>query len=257
MTNSNKIAFITGATSGIGESTARLLSTNGYDLIITGRREERLKEVAKDLSKHTDVLSLCFDVRNKEEVFKAVHSLIGKWKNIDALINNAGLAVGLGPVHDGIIDDWDRMIDTNIKGVLYMLKAITPLMIKNNSGHIINISSIAAKEVYPNGNVYCGTKHALDSITGSIRMELLPYHIRVTTINPGMVETEFSLVRFKGDEEKAENVYKNVEPLKGSDVADVILYCLKCPQHMNLHEVVVMPSAQASVRMVRKKDGTI
>ena len=252
-----KIALITGATSGIGKSTARLLAKNNFDLIITGRRADRLEEFKNELSKDTDVITLHFDVRNKEEVFKAIDSLSGKWKNIDALINNAGLAVGLGPVHEGVTDDWDRMIDTNVKGVLYMLKAVTPLMIKNNSGHIINISSIAAKEVYVNGNVYCGTKHALDSITGSIRMELLPYHIRVTSINPGMVETEFSLVRYKGDAEKADNVYKNVDPLKGEDVADVILYCLNCPPHMNLHEVVVMPSAQASVRMVRKKDGTI
>lgn len=252
-----KIALITGATSGIGEATARLLAKNNFDLIITGRRSERLEELKNELNKETDVISLCYDVRNKEEVFKAIDSLSGKWRNIDALINNAGLAVGLGPVHEGVIDDWDRMIDTNVKGVLYMLKAVSPLMIENNSGHIVNISSIAAKEVYINGNVYCGTKHALDSITGSIRMELLPHHIRVTSINPGMVETEFSLVRYKGDSEKADTVYKNVDPLKAEDVADVILYCLNCPPHMNLHEVVVMPSAQASVRMVRKKDGTI
>ncbi len=254
---SKKIALITGATSGIGEATAKLLAQHGYDLIITGRRKERLDEVKKELSSITDVLSLHFDVRNKEDVFSAVQSLNGKWKNVDVLINNAGLAVGLGPVHEGVIDDWDRMIDTNIKGVLYMLKAVIPLMIARNSGHIINISSIAAKEVYQNGNVYCGTKHALDSITGSIRMELLPYHIKVTSINPGMVETEFSLVRFKGDEERANNVYKNAEPLTPEDVADVILYSLNCPAHMNLHEVLVMPSAQASVRMLRKKDGTI
>ncbi len=255
--NRKKIALITGATSGIGEATARILANNGYNIIITGRREDRLTSLKQELSAITTVETLCFDVRNKEEVFAAIDSLDPQWRNIDALINNAGLAVGLGPVHDGVIDDWDRMIDTNIKGVLYMLKAISPLMIARNSGHIINISSIAAKEVYLNGNVYCGTKHALDSITGSIRMELLPHHIRVTSINPGMVETEFSLVRFKGDDEKADNVYKNVDPLKAEDVADVILYCLNCPPHMNLHEVIVMPSAQASVRMVRKKDGTI
>ncbi len=252
-----KIALVTGATSGIGKATALLLAQHGYDVIITGRRKERLEAFQKDLAQHTDVISLCFDVREKEEVFKAITSLEGKWKNIDALINNAGLAVGLGPVHEGVIDDWDRMIDTNIKGVLYMLKAVSPLMIARNSGHIINISSIAGKEVYLNGNVYCGTKHALDSITGSIRMELLPHYIRVTSINPGMVETEFSLVRFKGDEERADNVYKNVDPLKSEDIADLILYCLNCPPHMNLHDVVVMPSAQASVRMLRKKDGTI
>jgi 3-hydroxy acid dehydrogenase/malonic semialdehyde reductase len=255
--NRKKIALITGATSGIGEATARILANNGYNIIITGRREDRLTSLKQELSAITTVETLCFDVRNKEEVFAAIDSLDPQWRNIDALINNAGLAVGLGPVHNGVIDDWDRMIDTNIKGVLYMLKAISPLMIARNSGHIINISSIAAKEVYLNGNVYCGTKHALDSITGSIRMELLPHHIRVTSINPGMVETEFSLVRFKGDDEKADNVYKNVDPLKAEDVADVILYCLNCPPHMNLHEVIVMPSAQASVRMVRKKDGTI
>lgn len=252
-----KIALITGATSGIGKSTSSLLARSGFDIIITGRRQDRLDKLKKELSVNCDVLTLCFDVRNKEDVFKNIESLEGKWRNIDALINNAGLAVGLGPVHEGVIDDWDRMIDTNIKGVLYMLKAVSPLMIAKNSGHIINISSIAAKEIYPNGNVYCGTKHALDSITGSIRMELLPYHIRVTSINPGMVETEFSLVRFKYDKERADNVYKNVEPLAPEDIADLILYCLNCPPHMNLHDVVVMPSAQASVRMLRKKDGTI
>lgn len=255
--SSRKIAMVTGATSGIGKSTAIVLAKNGFDIIITGRRQERLDLLKKELLPMADVLSLCFDVRNQDEVNQAITSLPDKWKNIDVLVNNAGLAVGLGPVHEGVIDDWNRMIDTNIKGVLYMLKAVSPLMIKHNSGHIINISSIAAKEVYQNGNVYCGTKHALDSITGSIRMELLPYHIRVTSINPGMVETEFSLVRFKGDEERADNVYKNVEPLTADDVADVILYCIQCPPHMNLHEVVVMPSAQATVRMVRKKDGTI
>lgn len=255
--SSNKIALVTGATSGIGKSTAITLAKNGYDVIITGRRQDRLDALKQELIASTDVLTLCFDVRNQDDVFNAIQSLSGKWKNIDVLVNNAGLAVGLGPVHDGVIDDWNRMIDTNIKGVLYMLKAVSPLMIRRNEGHIINISSIAAKEIYPNGNVYCGTKHALDSITGSIRMELLPYHIRVTTINPGMVETEFSLVRFKGDEERADNVYKNVKPLTADDVADVILYSVNCPSHMNLHEVVVMPSAQATVRMVRKNDGTI
>ena len=252
-----KIALITGATSGIGESTARLLAKNNYDLIITGRRQDRLNDLKAILSADAEIMDLCFDVRDKESVFSAISSLPEKWKNIDALINNAGLAVGLNPVHEGVTDDWERMIDTNIKGVLYMLKAVTPLMIAKNSGHIINISSIAGKEVYPNGNVYCGTKHALESITGSIRMELLPYHIRVTSINPGMVETEFSLVRYKGDAEKATNVYTNVEALKPEDIADVILYSLNCPPHMNLHEVLVMPSAQATARMTRKKDGSI
>lgn len=253
----NRIACITGATSGIGEATARLLSKNNFNLILTGRRKDRLDLLVSELSQHTKCIGLNFDVRNFEDVKKNIESLTDEWKNIDVLINNAGLAVGLSPVDEGNLDDWNRMIDTNIKGVLHMLKVISPMMKKNKSGHIINISSVAGKEVYPNGNVYCGTKHALDSITQSIRMELLPYFIKVTSINPGMVETEFSLVRFKGDDSKASNVYSQVEALKGEDIADLILYCLNCPPHMNLHDVLVMPSAQASVRMTRKKDGSI
>lgn len=253
----NKIILITGATSGIGEATARRLAEDGANLILTGRRKDRLDALCEELSRTTRVTGCCFDVRNKEEVYAAIHALPDEWKAIDVLVNNAGLAVGLGPVHEGVEDDWDRMIDTNIKGVLYMLRAVTPLMVKRNSGYIINISSIAGKEVYPNGNVYCGTKHALDSITQSIRMELLPHNIRVTSINPGMVETEFSLVRFKGDEERAGNVYKNVEALQPGDIADLIHYCISVPPRMNLHEVVVMPSVQATARMVKKKDGTI
>ena len=251
------IALITGATSGIGKATAIKLVKSGYDLIITGRRKERLDQMADELGLVSNIHSLAFDVRNREETFQAINSLSENWKKIDVLVNNAGLAVGLGSLHDGNPDDWDRMIDTNIKGVLNMLKAVIPLMIKNNRGHILNISSIAAKEVYPNGNVYCATKHALDAITASVRMELLPYPIKVTSINPGMVETEFSIVRFKGDEDRATKVYENVTPLTADDIAEVIQYCIQTPPHMNLHEVVVMPSAQASVRMVRKNDGTI
>lgn len=251
------IALITGATSGIGKATAIKLVKSGYDLIITGRRKERLDQMADELGLVSNIHSLAFDVRNREETFQAINSLSENWKKIDVLVNNAGLAVGLGSLHDGNPDDWDRMIDTNIKGVLNMLKAVIPLMIKNNRGHILNISSIAAKEVYPNGNVYCATKHALDAITSSVRMELLPYPIKVTSINPGMVETEFSIVRFKGDEDRATKVYENVTPLTADDIAEVIQYCIQTPPHMNLHEVVVMPSAQASVRMVRKNDGTI
>jgi NADP-dependent 3-hydroxy acid dehydrogenase YdfG len=251
------IALITGATSGIGKATAIKLVKSGYDLIITGRRKERLDQMADEFGLVSNIHSLAFDVRNREETFQAINSLSENWKKIDVLVNNAGLAVGLGSLHDGNPDDWDRMIDTNIKGVLNMLKAVIPLMIKNNRGHILNISSIAAKEVYPNGNVYCATKHALDAITASVRMELLPYPIKVTSINPGMVETEFSIVRFKGDEDRATKVYENVTPLKADDIAEVIQYCIQTPPHMNLHEVVVMPSAQASVRMVRKNDGTI
>lgn len=252
-----KVVLITGATSGIGEATAHRLAAEGYALILTGRRKERLDKLASVLGGVTEVHTLCFDVRNKEEVYAAVQSLAGPWKNIDALVNNAGLAVGLNPVHTGVEDDWDRMIDTNVKGALYVMKAVIPGMIERNTGHIINISSIAGKETYPNGNVYCGTKHALDSITASVRMELLPYDIKVTSVSPGMVETEFSLVRFKGDAERAEGVYAQVEALLPEDIADLILYCLRMPKRMNLHEVIVMPTVQAGARMVRKMDGTV
>jgi len=252
-----RTAWITGATAGIGEATARKLSNHGFRLIISGRRKERLENLAYELKKITEVHTICVDVRDRNAVFKAVNELPEEWQAIDVLINNAGLAVGLGPLHEGEPDDWDRMIDTNIKGVLNMLKAVTPKMIERKKGHIVQISSIASKEVYPNGNVYCATKHALDAITQSIRMELLPYHIKVSSIHPGMVETEFSLVRFKGDAERAANVYKPVEALKAEDVADTILYCLNAPDHVSIHELVVMPAAQASVRLVRKKDGSI
>ncbi len=252
-----RTAWITGATAGIGEATARLMAKNKFRLIISGRRNARLEKLADELSKHTEILPVCLDVRNREAVFKAIENLPQEWKTIDVLINNAGLAVGLGPLHEGEPDDWDRMIDTNIKGVLNMLKAITPGMIARKKGHIIQVSSIASKEVYPNGNVYCATKHALDAITQSIRMELLPYYIKVSSIHPGMVETEFSLVRFKGDTERAANVYKHVEALKAEDVANTILYCLNAPEQVSIHELVVMPAAQASVRLVRKKDGSI
>jgi NADP-dependent 3-hydroxy acid dehydrogenase YdfG len=253
----NRTILITGATSGIGEATARLLAKENCRLILTGRRKDRLEALQADLQELTEVRALHFDVRRKEEVYAAINGLPEEWQSIDGLVNNAGLAVGLSPVHEGNEEDWDRMIDTNVKGVLYVLKAVIPLMIRRNTGHIVNISSIAGKETYPNGNVYCGTKHALDSITQSVRMELLPYDIKVTSVSPGMVETEFSLVRFKGDEDRSSNVYKNVEALQPQDIADVILYCLNTPKRMNLHEVIVMPSVQAGARMTRKKDGSI
>jgi NADP-dependent 3-hydroxy acid dehydrogenase YdfG len=252
-----RTAWITGATAGIGEATARRMANNGFRLIISGRRKDRLEKLAYELNKITETHVVCLDVRDRDAVFKAVNELPNEWQTIDILINNAGLAVGLNPLHEGEPEDWDRMIDTNIKGVLNMLKAVTPKMIERKKGHIVQISSIASKEVYPNGNVYCATKHALDAITQSIRMELLPYHIKVSSIHPGMVETEFSLVRFKGDAERAANVYKPVEALKAEDVADTILYCLNAPDHVSIHELVVMPAAQATVRLVRKKDGSI
>lgn len=252
-----KTILITGASSGIGESCARKLAQKGHRLILAARRTDRIQSLSNELSAFTDVFPLSLDVRNREQVMQSIHQLPQLWQQIDVLINNAGLAVGLGAVHEGIPDDWDRMIDTNIKGVLHVLRAVTPGMIERQSGQIINVSSIASKEVYPSGNVYCGTKHALDAITQSIRMELLPYHIRVTSIHPGMVETEFSLVRYKDDSQRADAVYSQVMPLKADDVADVIIYSIELPSHVSLHEAVIMPSAQAGVRMVRKMDGSI
>jgi len=205
-----KIALITGASSGIGKATAQILALNGYDLIITGRREALLTELSANIKNETDaeVLSLCFDVRELNQVEKAIKSLTGKWANIDLLINNAGLAVGLEPVYAGVVDDWDRMIDTNVKGLLYISRLVSPIMVAKESGHIINLSSIAGHEAYPNGAAYCASKHAVQAITKAMRIELLPFGVKVSCISPGMVDTEFSKVRFKGDTEKAEKVYK-------------------------------------------------
>ncbi len=196
-----KIALITGATSGIGKATAQTLASNGYDLIITGRRNDLLNTVAETIKSETgaQVITLSFDVRDLNQVEIAIDSLLGKWADIDLLVNNAGLAVGIEPVHEGVIDDWERMIDTNIKGLLYISRKISPRMVARKAGHIINISSVAGHEIYPNGAAYCGSKHAVKAITKSMRMDLLPYGIKVSSVSPGMVDTEFSLVRFKGD----------------------------------------------------------
>ena len=200
----NKIALITGATSGIGQATAIKLAEAGYDLIITGRRNDRLQVLADELKERgIRVLTLNFDVRNRQEVRHAIASLPEEWKYIDILVNNAGLAVGISPIQEGIVDDWERMIDTNVKGLLYVTREITPLMIKNGHGHIVNLASIAGKEVYPGGNVYCATKHAVDALSNAMRIDMLKHNIKVTNIAPGMVETEFSLVRYKGDETAA------------------------------------------------------
>lgn len=199
----NKIAFITGATAGIGEACAKKLAKIGYNLIISGRREENLNRLEKDLSNYqVKILKVVLDVRNQEEVFEKINSLPEHWKSIDLLVNNAGLAVGVSALQDGIVDDWERMIDTNIKGLLYITRSVCPLMIKRNQGHIINVTSIAGKEVYPGGNVYCATKHAVDALTKGMRIDMLPHNIKVSSVAPGMVETEFSIVRFKGDQEK-------------------------------------------------------
>ena len=250
-----KIALITGATSGIGRSTAFELASHGYNLIITGRRKDRLDQITKEITDKysVEVLALNFDVRKYEEVKNAISSLSPEWKNIDVLINNAGLAAGLSDIQDGDLDDWEAMIDTNIKGLLYMTKEVSPLMIKNNSGHIINISSTAGKEVYPKGNVYCATKFAVDALNKGMRIDLLPHNIKVTSINPGLLETEFSLVRFKGDEEKAKKVYEGFEPLHPEDVADTIWFVLSRPAHVCLNEVLMTATAQASSRDVFRK----
>lgn len=250
----NKIALITGATSGIGKATALKAAEAGFDIIITGRRKERLEELASEIrQKGVEVLSLNFDVRQATEVQTAINSLDGKWKNIAVLINNAGLAVGVSPIQDGVLDDWERMIDTNVKGLLYITRAVAPLMIANNSGHIVNLASIAGKEVYPGGNVYCATKHAVDALSRAMRTDMLKHNIKVTNIAPGMVETEFSIVRYKGDEEAAKNVYKGMTPLTNEDIAETILFAITRPAHVCLNDIVIMPTAQANARDVNRK----
>lgn len=250
----NKTVLITGATSGIGKATAEKFAEKGYNLILTGRRNDRLTEIRKDISEKYNVktLILSFDIRNSDEVKKEIEGLSEEWKNIDILINNAGLAVGLNPIQSGDIDDWERMIDTNIKGLLYITRAVSPMMVKRKKGHIVNIGSIAGRDVYPNGNVYCATKYAVDALTKSMRLDLLPYNIRVSQIAPGQAETEFSVVRFKGDEEKAKNVYKGFEALTAEDIADAILYVTQVPPHVNISDLLIMPTAQASINVIHK-----
>jgi 3-hydroxy acid dehydrogenase/malonic semialdehyde reductase len=247
-----RIALITGATSGIGEATARLLAENNFNLILCGRREDRLQKLQQELSSITKLTCLVFDVRNKAEVKSAINSLSSEWKNIDVLINNAGNAHGLDPIQTGNEDDWDAMIDINVKGLLYVSHEVLPVMTEKNSGHIVNIGSIAGKEVYANGNVYCASKAAVDVITRGMRIDLNNFGIKVTAIHPGLVETEFSLVRFKGDADRAEAVYKGYEPLKPEDIADLILFTLTRPKHVVVADLVVFPTAQASATVVKK-----
>ncbi|MFI5164233.1 MAG: SDR family oxidoreductase [Bacteroidia bacterium] len=248
------IALITGATSGFGKATAEIFAQNGYDVIFTGRRKERLDELSAKLKStyKVDVLPLCFDVRKLSEVEKAIGSLSGKWKNIDVLVNNAGLAAGLGPIQEGNTDDWERMIDTNIKGLLYVTRHVAPMMIKNGKGHIINIGSTAAKEVYPNGNVYCASKFAVDALTKGMRIDMLPHNIRVSSVHPGLAETEFSIVRFKGDEEKAKSVYKGIQPLTANDIAEAVWWIASRPAHVNILDMVLTPTAQANTYLVHR-----
>jgi len=247
-----RIALITGATSGIGEATARLLAAGLYKLILCGRRVDKLHKLAQDLGKLTDFTTLSFDVRNRDEVQQQLSTLPGAWKNVDVLINNAGNAHGLDPIQTGNVDDWDAMIDINVKGLLYVSRDIIPVMTARKKGHIINIGSIAGKEVYPNGNVYCASKFAVDALTRGMRMDLNPFGIKVTSINPGLVETEFSLVRLKGDAAKAASVYKGIQPLTGQDIAEIIRYVLDAPPHVVLADITVFPTAQGSSTLVNR-----
>jgi len=247
-----RIAFITGATSGIGEATAHLLAANNFKLILCGRRKDRLASMADQLSASTEITTLSFDVRNQHEVVDAIHSLPEPWRKIDVLINNAGNAHGLSAIQQGDANDWDAMMDINVKGLLYVSKEIMPGMVERKKGHIINLGSIAGKEVYANGNVYCASKFAVDAITQGMRVDLNPFGIKVTGIHPGMVETEFALVRFKGDADRAKNVYKGLQPLKPEDIADLILFALTRPDHVVLADMVVFPVAQASAAVVKR-----
>lgn len=248
----NSTVLITGATSGIGKATAQLLAQNNFRLILCGRREERLKELSEELGKQTELTTLQFDVRSREDVFEAVKSLPKEFQQIDVLINNAGNAHGLDPIQDGSLDDWDAMMDINVKGLLYMSKAIIPQMIERNSGFIVNIGSTAGKEVYPNGNVYCASKFAVNAINKGMRIDLNQYNIRVSAIHPGLVETEFSDVRFKGDTERAKTVYQGYKALQAEDIADIIHFVITRPYHVNIEDLVVFPTAQATATMVNK-----
>jgi serine 3-dehydrogenase len=246
-----KIVFITGASSGIGKACAEHFAAHGYALILTARRLNRLQHIKEGLN--TPCLIYALDVRSKEEVEQLVSNLPAEWRNIDILINNAGLAAGLEKIHEGDVQNWEQMIDTNIKGLLYVTRTIVPLMVQRKQGHVVNIGSIAGHENYPNGNVYCATKHAVDSITKCLRIDLVGTPIRVSTVDPGMVNTEFSTVRFKGDTQRAEGVYKGMSPLTAADIADAVFYCVTRPVHVNISELIIMPTAQASTTLVHRE----
>ena len=248
-----KTALITGATSGIGNATATLLAQQGFRLIICGRRTEVLDEVKAELSRFTEVFSLNFDQRFLPEVETAFEMLPEDWKNIDVLVNNAGNAHGLDSLADGDTADWDAMIDGNVKGLLYVSKMIIPSMIKRNSGHIVNISSVAARQTYANGVVYCASKRAVDVLSEGMRLELTEHGIKVTNIQPGAVETDFSNVRFKGDEERAKTVYAGYEALKAADIADAISYCINAPKHVSISDLTIYPAAQSEPRTIHRK----
>jgi 3-hydroxy acid dehydrogenase/malonic semialdehyde reductase len=250
-----KLALITGATAGIGEACAHTFAREGYDLILTGRRQDRLDQLAQHLNNtyNIRIAVAAFDIRKPEQVLHHLESLPADLKLVDVLVNNAGLSQGLEPIDKGIFADWDTMIDTNLKGLLYVSKTVANWMITNTRGHIINLGSIAGKDVYPNGNVYCATKAGVDALTKGMRMDLLPHGIKVTAVHPGAVETEFSEVRFKGDKERAKKVYEGFTPLTAQDVADTIYYVASRPAHVNINDLVLMPTAQATGSMIFRK----
>ncbi|MCF0072578.1 SDR family NAD(P)-dependent oxidoreductase [Dyadobacter sp. CY261] len=249
----SRIAFITGATSGIGKATAEAFAGVGIDLILCGRRQDRLDEVAEALSSKVKVTTLLFDVRDKGAVLAAVGALPDDWKNIDILVNNAGNAHGLGSLDEGDTDDWDAMMDGNVKGLLYVSKAIIPLLLERGKGHIVNISSIAGKQTYANGVVYCASKAAVEVISEGMRLELTQHGIKTTNVAPGAVETEFSLVRFKGDEERADKVYQGFDPLQAGDVADAILYAVNAPDRVTIADITILAGAQSAATTIHRR----
>lgn len=250
-----KTICITGATSGLGAALAQKLAQKPCQLILTGRRVDRLEKLKQELETYqgVHVLILNFDVRNRQECENKISQLPEQYKNIDILVNNAGLAVGMNPIQTGLFEDWDRMLDTNIKGILNMTRFVVPSMIARQQGHIINVCSVAGKEVYPNGNVYCASKHAVDALTKGMRQDFLPYNIKVSQICPGAVNTEFSNVRFKGDDDKAANVYKGYQPLVAEDIAEIMKFMIEQPEHVCINDIVVTPTAQANSTMFYKK----
>jgi NADP-dependent 3-hydroxy acid dehydrogenase YdfG len=251
----SKIVLITGASSGIGAACAEIFASNHYDLVLAARRKEKLEVLASDLKARfgVQVLNVELDVRDAEAVAAKLNALPDNWKKIDVLVNNAGLSQGLDSIHEGNLNDWDTMIDTNVKGLLYVTRLISPWMVQQQSGHIVNIGSIAGKETYANGNVYCASKHAVDSLNKAMRIDLLPHGIKVSGIHPGAVETEFSEVRFKGDKERAKAVYQGFEPLLAADIADAVWYAVSRPAHVNVNDLVIMPTAQANTSHLLRK----
>jgi NADP-dependent 3-hydroxy acid dehydrogenase YdfG len=249
----NNTILITGASSGIGKACAEKLANTGHQLILTARRADRLNTLAEELrAKGSKVYTSVLDVRDRAACEAFVNEIPAEFRKIRVLINNAGLAVGRGPIQDGLTDDWNRMIDTNVKGLLYVSRAVAPILIHNGSGHIVNIGSIAGKEVYPGGNVYCASKHAVDALSKAMRIDLISKNIKVTNIAPGAAETEFSLVRFKGDEQTAKDVYNGFDPLVASDIAETIYFVVTRPAHVNINDLTIMPSAQASSTVFHK-----